>query len=350
VEGSEREFEAMTQLPENELELEMLVRERTDEIAQYLAAIVESSDDAIISKDLRGTITSWNKGAEHIYGYTFSEAVGKQISIIIPADRQDEEPVILERVKRGERIDHCETVRQRKDGSLIDVSLTVSPVRNAKGEIIGASKISRDITGRKRREAELATLAREAEHRAKNILSVVQAIVQLSHADTAHELKQTIEGRIQALANVISLFSESRWKGAELQELITQELAPFCQHEAARCQFNGAKLMLEPKTAQAIAMTLHELATNTVKYGALSAWNGKVRGKVHVEWTHTEHQIVLRWIETGGPHVRPPEREGFGTRLMQAMVRAQLKGSISFDWRAEGLACEIVIPNLMSRD
>jgi PAS domain S-box-containing protein len=330
----------MTQLPEDELELETLVRERTDEIVQYLAAIVESSDDAIISKDLHGTITSWNKGAERIYGYTFAEAVGKPISIIIPADRQDDEPVILERIRRGERIDHYETVRRRKDGGLIDISLTVSPVRNAKGEIIGASKIGRDITGRKRREAQLATLAREAEHRAKNILSVVQATVHLSHADTAHELKRAIEGRIQALANVICLFVESRWKGAELGELVTQELSPFCQGVRTQCRFSGPKLMLEPKAAQAIAMTLHELGTNAAKYGALSVPNGHL----HVEWSQTEHHIVIRWVETGGPRVKSPTRKGFGTQLMEAMVHDQLGGVISCDWRAEGVACEIVIP------
>jgi two-component sensor histidine kinase len=98
--------------------------------------------------------------------------------------------------------------------------------------------------------------------------------------------------------------------------------------------------MLEPKTAQAIAMTLHELATNAAKYGALSA----PAGHLHVEWSLTENnQVVLQWIETGGPPVEPPAREGFGTQLMQAMIAGQLQGTISFDWRPEGLACEIVV-------
>jgi PAS domain S-box-containing protein len=330
----------MTRLPENEAELETLVRERTDEITQYLAAIVDSSDDAIVSTDLRGIITSWNKGAERIFGYTFEEAVGRPITMLIPPDRQHEEPAILERIKRGERVDHYETVRRHMDGRLIEISLSVSPVRNGQGEIIGASKIARDITDRRCREIELATLAREAEHRAKNILSLVQATVQLSQADTAHELKLAIEGRVQALANVISLFAESRWKGAELRQLVTQELLPFCQDDRTRCQLNGPTLMLEPKTAQAIAMTLHELATNAAKYGALSAQNGHVL----VEWSHTGHQIIIQWAEMAGPRVQPPEKTGFGTQLMEAMVRGQLQGRIRFEWRDEGLACEIVIP------
>src|SRR5436190_10951766 len=231
----------MTRLPEDEFELETLVRERTGEITQYLAAIVDSSDDAIISKDLHGTITSWNQGAERIYGYTASEAIGKPIAILIPAERQGEESGMLERLNRGERIDHFETVRLRKDGTRIEVSLTVSPVRNARREIIGASKIARDITERKRRQAQLLILAREAEHRAKNMLSIVLATVQLAHADTAHELKRAIEGRIQALANVAELFAETRWKGADLHTLVTRELSPFCEHGLTPCHLAGPR-------------------------------------------------------------------------------------------------------------
>jgi PAS domain S-box-containing protein len=110
---------------------------------RWLASIVESSDDAIVSKNLDGIITSWNRGAERIFGYTAEEAVGKPITILVPHDRQDEERAILTHVRRGERIDHFETIRQRKNGSLIFVSLTVSPVKNAEGKIVGASKIAR---------------------------------------------------------------------------------------------------------------------------------------------------------------------------------------------------------------
>jgi PAS domain S-box-containing protein len=330
----------MTRRAEDEFELETLVRERTDEITQYLAAIVDSSDDAIISKDLHGRITSWNKGAERIFGYTFGEAVGNSIAMLIPADRQGEESTILERFNRGERIEHYETIRKHKDGSRIEISLTVSPLWNAKGEIIGASKIARDITARKRKEAQLFILAREAEHRAKNMLSIVLASVKLSHADTADELKRAIEGRIQALANVTELLAESRWKGADLHTLITEELSPFCQHGLTPCRIKGPSLILEPDTAHAIAMTLHELATNAAKYGALSAQDGRV----HVEWSPTENnQVILQWIETDGPYVEPPTRDGFGTQLMKAMIGSQLQGRITFDWRAEGLACEIVV-------
>src|ERR671932_1511022 len=124
---------------------------RSPEVAPYwLAAIIESADDAIISKTLEGIITSWNKGAERIFGYTAEEAVGRPVTMLIPADHPDEEPSILARLRRGERIEHYETVRVRKDGTPINISLTVSPIRDAEGRIVGASKIARDITARKR--------------------------------------------------------------------------------------------------------------------------------------------------------------------------------------------------------
>ena len=148
-----------------------------EERLRWLASIVESSDDAIVSKNLDGVITSWNKGAERVFGYAAEEAIGQPITIVIPQDRQDEERTILTRIRRGERIDHFETVRQRKDGSLIVVSLTVSPVRSASGEIVGASKIARDISEAKRTQEQIATLAREAEHRSKNLLANVLATV-----------------------------------------------------------------------------------------------------------------------------------------------------------------------------
>ena len=304
---------------------------------RYVAAIVESSDDAIVSKNLDGIITSWNRGAERIFGYTAEEAVGQPIMIVIPQDRQSEEREILTRIRRGERIDHFETVRQRRHGSLINVSLTVSPVKNAEGKIIGASKIARDITEQKRSQERIATLAREAEHRSKNVLASVQAAVNLSRADTPEGLKQAIEGRIRALANVHSLFVESRWIGAELSTIAAQELDPYAAKERVRIE--GPPVLLEPNAAQAVAVTLHELATNAAKYGSLSGPGGRVE----LTWVHGEDKrLVMRWTETGGPAVQVPTREGFGSRVIDRMIR-QLKGKTRFDWHPEGLVCEIVL-------
>jgi PAS domain S-box-containing protein len=135
--------------------LDLTERKRAEQAAEELASIVESSDDAIVSKDLDGIIRTWNRGAERLFGYKAAEVIGRPITILIPPDRLDEEPGILARMRRGEPVDHYETVRRHKDGSLIDVSLTVSPTRDAKGAIVGASKIARDITERRRAEERL---------------------------------------------------------------------------------------------------------------------------------------------------------------------------------------------------
>lgn len=231
----------------------------------FMASIVQSSDDAIISKNLDGIITSWNRGAERVFGYTAEEAVGQPITIVIPEDRHDEEREILTRIRRGERIEHFETVRQRKHGSLIWVSLTISPVKTPQGKIVGASKIARDITEQRRISDQVATLAREAEHRSKNLFANVQAMVNLSQADGVADLKKSINGRIRALANVHSLFVATRWIGAELSTIAKNELAPYSAGGETRVRIDGPQVLLEPDTAQAIAISLHELATNAAK-------------------------------------------------------------------------------------
>jgi PAS domain S-box-containing protein len=315
-------------------------RKLAEDAALRLAAIVESSDDAIVGKDLDGIITSWNAGAERIFGYVAEEIIGKPITILIPSNYQKEEEMIIERIRRGQRVEHFETVRQRKHGSLIDVSLTISPVKNFQGKIIGASKIARDITERKRSEAQIVNLAHEAEHRTKNILATVQAAVRLSHSNTPDDLKRLIEGRIDALAKVHTLFVESRWTGAQLHSLVTQELLPYRDGRWERVRIDGPTVMLEPNSAQAIAISLHELATNAAKYGSLSAADGDVE----IAWTHTAGgQLSLRWTESGGPTIAPPTHRGFGTRIIENIIGGQLGGKVRFDWRAQGLTCEIAL-------
>jgi PAS domain S-box-containing protein len=304
-----------------------------------LASIVESSDDAIVGKNLDGIITSWNKGAERVFGYTAEEAIGQPVTIVIPADRQNEEREILTRIRRGERIDHFETIRQRKNGNLITVSLTISPVKDHSDKIIGASKIARDITEQKRSQDLISTLAREAEHRSKNLLATVQAAVRLSRSDTPEGLKEAIDGRIQALANVHSTLARTRWIGADLSTIATQELAPYAEAIEQRVRINGPPVLLDANTAQTIAIILHELATNAAKYGALSVANGHVT----VNWSDRANgELYFRWSETGGPKVQEPTREGFGRRIVEQMI-GQQAGKASFDWRAEGLLCEIIL-------
>jgi PAS domain S-box-containing protein len=311
------------------------------EIAQRLAAIVESSDDAIASKDLNGIVVTWNKGAERIFGYAAEEIIGKPISILIPSDRQNEEPMILDRIRRGERIDHYDTVRVRKDGGLVDISLTVSPIKDERGRVIGASKIARDVTQRKRQEAFIALLGREVDHRAKNLLAIVQATVTLTEGETPEEVKAAIGGRIQALANAHNLLARSSWQGASLESLVQQELAPYCSEGDSRALISGPSQTVGPKAAQSIAVVLHELTTNAAKYGALSV----PTGHLNIEWSVKANEgLAIHWIESGVSELAPPTHEGFGTRIIKKMIENQLYGETHFNWHSGGLVCDINIP------
>ena len=314
-------------------------RKQSEEAGQRLAAIVEFSDDAIVSKDLNGTIASWNKGAERIFGYLAEEVIGKSITILIPSARRDEEPAILDRIRRGERIDHYETIRRRKDGRLIDISLSVSPVRDATGRIIGVSKIARDITDRKLAEQQARLLSRELEHRVKNILATVQSLTRLTEAESVSEFARILSGRFQALAQAQSLLASNRWDAANIRELVAEELAAFGTGEDGRARIAGHPVALGPQAAQAIALIMHELTTNAAKYGALS----RPDGRVDVEWVAQAGILAVYWREMDGPTIKPPEKAGFGSKLMSGMVQT-LNGQIDCDWAPTGLVCEIRVP------
>jgi two-component sensor histidine kinase len=198
-----------------------------------------------------------------------------------------------------------------------------------------------DLIERKQNEEQIILLAREAEHRAKNMLATVQATVHLTKSDSPEGYKETLEGRIQALANAHSLFVQSRWAGAELRSLLVQELSPYQHNGETRAHIEGPMVVLEPSAAQAVAVGVHELATNAAKYGALSVPEGRIR----IEWfPDGDGRVLLHWSETGGPTVKPPTRQGFGMRMLDALIRVQLRGDVRFEWRTEGLACEINIP------
>jgi two-component sensor histidine kinase len=200
-------------------------------------------------------------------------------------------------------------------------------------------------------EARVRLLAQEVDHRAKNALAVVMATLRLTPKSDVETYAKAVEGRISALARVQTLLSEDRWRGAGLHALLKAELAPFVWEGGGelgpRADLDGLPVLLPPVAAQPIAMAAHELATNALKHGALSIPGGRVT----VSWrlTGTEHtprdKLLLRWVESNGPKVaNPPTRRGFGTRVLESIVRGQLGGKISLSWPATGLVCEIEIP------
>jgi PAS domain S-box-containing protein len=479
--------------------------------AQRLAALVESSDDAILSLDLDATIATWNRGAVDLFGYAPEEIVGKSVTILIPADRQDEEPRILERIGRGEHVQHYETVRLHKDGRSVPVSLTVSPIVDSGGTIIGASKIARDMTARKWAEKALAKradeqaalyeftdrlfragsvtdvyeaaldaivralgcerasillfddsgvmrfvawrglsdryrqaieghspwtretknpepvsigdvhsaeldsslkatvqaegiaalafipltarselvgkfmtyykaphvfrsaeidlavtiarqlgfalervraeearrkaeegrelLVRESMHRIKNTLATVQAIAGQTFRRTQADELETFLARLRALGEAHEVLTAENWDWASLQDVVRRALKPFQESRDKRFIVKGPVVLLPAQTSLTLTLCLHELATNAVKYGALS--NGT--GRVNVAWklisNGERNKVRLSWRETGGPPVTVPERKGFGSLLIDQSFSGE--GESCVDFRPDGVRCSL---------
>jgi PAS domain S-box-containing protein len=327
---------------------------RGEEKGLRLASIVDSSHDAIVTKDLNGIIMSWNDSAEQLFGYTAEEVLGRPITILIPSDRADEEPAIIGRIVRGERVDHFETVRRRKDGSLVEISLTISPVRNAQGKVIGASKIARDITERRQAEERKRLLLREMSHRVKNLFALASGLVSLSArsrgAQTTQEVIGALQERLAALARAHELTLPDLTKGGAradapttLGALLQAIFTPFMGGEDdtdSRVVIAGPEVPIGGNAITSIALLLHEFATNAVKYGGLSS----PTGSVHVNWTVVADEVVLIWSETGGSLLdAEPESNGFGDKLAQGMT-AQLGAKMSREWLPRGLTIRLTAP------
>ena len=257
----------------------------------------------------------------------------------------DECPMAV--VLRGEQPEGgAEAVAERPDGTRVPFIPYPTLLRNAAGAVVGAVNMLVDITERKAaetvlrdREARLALLAREVDHRARNILTTVLAITRWTQADSVPAFVEALTGRIHALSRAHTLLAEGEMVRVDLRRLVEQELDAYGGGEG-RVKIAGFRLVLGPETAQPLAMAVHELATNAAKYGALSVPGGRVA----VEWSWaSDGRLVLRWAETGGPAVRKPSRQGFGSELIELLTQ-QLGGVTNLDWRPEGLVCEFSIP------
>lgn len=320
-------------------------RKRAEELAQRLAAIVESSDDAIVSKNLSGLITSWNRGAERLFGYSRGEVIGRSIKIVIPPDRHAEEDDILERVRRGEHIDHYETVRLRSDGSEVWVSLTISPLVDAQGRVVGASKIARDMSERRRVDEHRKVLMGELNHRVKNTLAIVQSIASqtLNQAATIEEARASFGARLINLSKAHEVLTRESWTGANLAEIVADTLKPHTGGES-RFRIEGPAVQLSPSAALAVSMALHELSTNAAKYGALSTESGRVTIVWNLQGEGTDRRLILHWEESNGPKVAEPKRKGFGSRLIERALAVELGGDVNVAYASSGLVCTIDAP------
>lgn len=307
-----------------------------------LEGIVASAMDAIITVDDDQRIVLFNPAAERMFGVDAEQTLGQHISRFIP-----------ERYRPGHG-DHIRrftatgvTSRQmgslgaisglRGNGEEFPIEASISQV-DVRGERL-STVILRDITERRANEEARLLLVREVDHRAKNALAVVQALVSLTRAPTKEAFVTAVRGRVAALARAHTLLSRNRWEGADLSLLIADEISAY--QRPGQVRLDGPVIVLAPDAVQPISLLIHELATNAVKYGSLSA----EQGRVQIRWRVLPGpELELQWSETGGPAVAEPSARGFGSTLVSEVTTRQLGGRLTMDWAPAGLTLTVSLP------
>ncbi len=299
------------------------------------AAIVTSSADAIVSSNAEGLVATWNPGAERLFGYSVQETIGKSpLDLIVPATLSDEFQALRASLCSERRAIVKDTVRRHKDGTLIDVEINVSPIVYD-DKVKGTAVVYRDVSERKRFERRQLMLMSELSHRGKNLFSVVHSIARLSlaNADTVEAAKEALLGRLEALSRTYGRLTDAGFEGGHLKEILEAELSAF----EGRAHSRGPEIILTARAAQTFALTIHELATNAAKYGALSVAGGHVDLTWTIQNAGGEPRVRFAWVESGGPKVAPPNRKGFGTTLITSIAAADFECSPEILYNENGV-------------
>jgi PAS domain S-box-containing protein len=338
------------QLERLNAELEDRVRARTAELEKSTVQLVESERrrSMAIAAGKMGSWDwdwvngdwMWDAGQYRIFGVDADsfEVTSANVETMLHPDDIDAMRAVIAHFKAGAQSYETEFRIIRPDGEIRWCAGTAAATIDRDGRIVRVSGVTVDITERKRAEERQTLLAREVDHRAKNALALAQSIVRLTRGEDVKDYIQAVEGRINALARVHTILSLSSWQGAEIGKLIDEEIAPYSTGE--QIALVGPEIQLQPATAQTLALALHELVTNSAKYGSLSVLSGRLK----IQWKVQSDGLHLIWEEHGGPQVAKPISRGFGTRSVIASIESQLGGRADFDWRPEGLVCRLSVP------
>jgi PAS domain S-box-containing protein len=340
-----RQFERLN------VELERRVIERTAELESYAYRLMESErrrDLALVASDMGSwdwDLTTNNytcdEGQFRIFGVEaekFEATAERFIEFLEPEDRLRYSQT-LEALSPSSPTCETEFRMRRQNGELRWCLARAGATFDSEGRIARISGVCMDITDRKQAQQRQLNLTREVEHRARNLLAVVQSVLRLTKAPTKEAYISAVQGRINALSRAHILLSESRWEGACLHRLVGDELYHCCAGQERAVEVTGPELLLNAAHAQTIALALHELATNASKHGALSV----PQGKLSVAWREEGGWLRLEWVETGGPKVKAPATEGYGLQVTRLSIK-QLGGDIDFDWGRGDLRCTISVP------
>jgi PAS domain S-box-containing protein len=340
------------QLERLNAELEHRVARRTAELEASTSRLLASEQRRSLALaagsmgswdwDLISNTLAWDEGQHAIFGVTPGEfaVTPEHVKVLIAAEDWEPIRISMENLQKHGGTQQTEYRVHRPNGQMRWCISNAAATKDAAGRVVSISGVTVDVTDRKNAEEQQALLAREVDHRAKNAMAIVQSIVKLTKAGSVPEYANAIEGRIKALSRAHALLSDARWQGAELTELVRDELAPYFSGSADRIVIGGPNLFLDPTTAQTLALALHELATNCAKHGALS----QSAGRIELEWEAQANDIVIRWHETGGPPPHQPRKIGFGMKIITLSIERQLGGTSNFEWRQGGLFCSLRVP------
>jgi PAS domain S-box-containing protein len=317
------------------------------ESEQRLRATYEHAAIGIAEFDLNGRFLRVNECLCAITGYNEGELLARTCHAITHPDDQPADLEQINRLMAGEIETYALEQRYvRRDGRAVWVAVSASRVDDEFGRPLYGIRVVRDISERKRAEEKRRLLVNELNHRVKNTLATVQSIVTqtLRNAGSPPQVRDDIVSRLLALSRVHDVLTKENWEGASLAETVSWALAPYLDHPGGRVDVHGPDVRLTPQQVLAVAMALQELATNAAKYGALS----NETGRVEIGWTVTDAQDVRRlhliWQESGGPPVTVPTRQGFGTRLIERSLAAELEGDVRIDFAPSGVRCQADIP------
>src|SRR3954465_13022883 len=338
------------QLERLNAELEDRVRARTAELEESHRRLVESEQrrSLAIAAGKMGSWDwdwvngdwMWDEGQFQIFGLDSKTFVVTPTNVQMSLHPDDTEELrkAVAQFTKGVTSYEAEFRIIRPDGEVRWCVGTAAATLDGTGRVVRVSGVTLDITERKHAEERQSLLAREVDHRAKNALALAQSIVRLTRGENVKAYVQSVEGRINALARVHTVLSLSSWQGAEIKRLVDEELAPYSVGN--QIAFGGSDIQLQPATAQTLALALHELVTNSAKYGALSTRSGRLA----VSWENETGSLRLTWEESGGPRVAEPTSRGFGTRSVIASIESPLRGKAGIEWGREGLLCRLSVP------
>jgi PAS domain S-box-containing protein len=321
-------------------------RRRSEKQIRFQAHLLDSVEEAVVATDLDGRVVYWNGFAEKLYGWSPDEALGRNVLELTSASDPSKAEHTMALLRQGGRWSG-EFTGRRRDGSTFPGQVSDAPVYEH-GELVGIVGISYDITERKRWEEHQRLLLNELNHRVKNTLATVQSIASqsLRHASSFEGARTAIESRLVALSRAHDVLTRENWEAAGIHDIVAQAVQPFRSHGENRITFLGPAARVAPRTALALAMALQELATNAVKYGALSNDAGEVGIRWRVDRSSARATLHLTWEETGGPPVAAPTRQGFGTRLIERSLAQDLNGEVRIAFAPGGVTCTIAAPLL----